>query len=178
MPKSLIAQLEVYQEEAEADAREKRIELNPLEEFKGCCVVLYTSISVQQLQLDRWKHVEAIMAMKEVGYVGVDAAIPERKKAREALWEVSGHKDYPQVFCDNRYMGGEAEIQKMIEEDAAREQRIQMMMVRSGSAEERINANFGARKVPQLPKGVGFHSTFAEWIGKEGIKEDKTLSYQ
>ena len=113
--------------------------------------------------------------MKNVGYVGVDGALPARKNAREALWEVSGSKEYPQVFIDKRYVGDFERVMKMNEEDVAHEE----AMKKRKEKDEASGANrFGERKQLALPKGVGFKSTFAAFLGQEALAEDKTLSYR
>ena len=113
--------------------------------------------------------------MKGVGYIGVDGALPTRKNAREALWEVSGIKDYPQVFIDKRYVGDYDRVMKMNEEDVAHHE---AMKKRKERDEASGASRFGERKQLALPKGVGFKSTFAAFLGQETLVEDKMLSYR
>jgi hypothetical protein len=119
-----------------------------------------------------------------VGFHGVDGSLPERKAAREALWAVSGSKAYPQVFVDNKYVGGFHDVVKMVEADEAHEEaRVRMESAEAkhamgggvGSREDTSpgsprRTNFWAQqgmKKAVLPRGVGFVATFNKYIGRE-----------
>ena len=101
VPKLLVSHVALFGKEAAADEREWLIEQRPLEEFRGACVVLFTSIASNKLFDAHWYKLEPVLKSKQVGYSGVDGARPDRKKAREALWALSGERSYPQVFVDH-----------------------------------------------------------------------------
>lgn len=85
-------------------------------------------------------------------------------------------KAYPQVFIDKRYVGDWDKIEAMIEADSARDASNERLKERSG-----LDASpWAGQSKPRakLPKGVGFASTFARFLGVEAKAEDATLSYR
>ena len=105
-------------------------------------------------------------------------SLPERKKAREALWSVSGDRSYPQVFVDKKYVGGYFKVVQMVEADEAHEQAARRLeqarkpsspgSPRSPRSSPQKNPWAGQmRKKAHLPRGVGFAATFNAYLGKE-----------
>eukprot|EP00966_Prymnesium_polylepis_P330336 7385994-Prymnesium_polylepis.1 len=97
---ALRRQLDEYATECSMDAELAKA---PLEDFKGACVLLTTSVAVSKKVKDNCKALEALLDGLVVGYTVVDGAVPARARARNALWAVFGKaigssvlkKDYP-----------------------------------------------------------------------------------
>ena len=91
---------------------------DPLEPYKGKCIVLFTSYASNQLFEVAWRKVETQLQAKGIDYVPVDGASPPMKEARSALWAVSGARTYPQVFIYGEqctFVGGGDEVQELFD---------------------------------------------------------------
>lgn len=91
---------------------------DPLEPYKGKCIVLFTSYASNQLFEVAWRKVETQLQAKGIDYVPVDGASPPMKEARNALWAVSGARTYPQVFIYGEqctFVGGGDEVQELFD---------------------------------------------------------------
>lgn len=182
----LHAHLKLFTSERLADEREARIRADPLAEFNGECVVLFTSIVSSKRSVEEWHMLEVLLRGKSVGFHGVDGSLPHCKAAREALWAVSGARGYPQVFVDNKYVGDHHKIVTMIEADEAHEDSKHHLneikrahAAADGEASPTAKqghfwANMEKKKV-HLPKMIGFLSTFSPYFGLETHVEAMSL---
>ncbi|KAL1500000.1 hypothetical protein AB1Y20_012677 [Prymnesium parvum] len=83
--------------------------------YSAKVVVLYTSYVSNQLFEVAWRKLETTLDGRRVAFTKIDGAAPEHKALRTKLWEISGKRDYPQVFVDGAYQGGMDDIQELIE---------------------------------------------------------------
>jgi len=129
---ALRRQLDEYAEELSADGELAKA---PLDEFRGQCVLLTTSVSVSTKVKDDCRALEALLDGMGVGYTVVDGALRARTRVRNALWEVAGKaigssvpkKEYPQLFVDNKYIGGRQQVAHLLESDTVMKTRVQRM---------------------------------------------------
>ena len=155
---ALRTQLDLYATELSADVELLRA---PLDEFKSSCVLLTTSISASKQVKENCKALELLLDGKRVGYTVVDGALPARTRVRNAMWAASGKaigssvlkKDYPQVFVDNRYIGGYAEVAHLMESDTVMTTKVQRMAAAVADGQ------------------AGFEETFGRFIGQPKVGE-------
>jgi len=155
---TLSRQLEVFAEESAAD---EELAKTPLEEFRGTCVLLTTSVAVSKTVKENCKALEALLDGMNVGYTVIDGALPARARVRNALWQVSGKaigssvlkKDYPQVFVDNKFVGGYQQIAHLMESDTVMKTKVHRMAAAVADGQ------------------VGFDETFGAFVGNPKIKE-------
>jgi len=84
-----------------------------------------------------------------------------RARVRNALWAVSGKaigssvlkKDYPQVFVDNKYIGGYEQIAHLMESDTMMKTKVQRMAASVADGQ------------------AGFDETFGGFVGKPKVQE-------
>mmetsp|Transcript_27966 Transcript_27966/g.71465 ORF Transcript_27966/g.71465 Transcript_27966/m.71465 type:complete len:376 (+) Transcript_27966:871-1998(+) len=89
-----------------------------LKEYKGKCIVLFTSYASNQLFEVAWRKLETQLQSQRVSYISVDGADGANVEVRNALWALSGRRTYPQVFIygeDCVYVGGGSEVQEMLD---------------------------------------------------------------
>jgi len=155
---TLSKQLELYATELELDTA---LAKTPLEEFRGLCVLLTTSVAVSKKVKEDCKALEALLDGMRVGYTVIDGAQPVRARVRNALWAVSGKaigssvlkKDYPQVFVDNKYIGGYEQIAHLMESDTMMKTKVQRMAASVADGQ------------------AGFDETFGGFVGKPKVQE-------
>ena len=146
---TLRRQLELYAEDLSEDAEEEK---HRLEYFRGMCVLLTTSVAVSKQVKEQCKTLETLLDSKGVGYTVIDGALPHRARMRNALWQVSGKaigssvlkKDYPQVFVDNKYIGGCETIEHLMESDTIMKTKVQRMAATVADGQVGFDETFGA----------------------------------
>ena len=101
------------------DEREHFIELHPLEQFAGQCVLLLTTLGGSNpLAEAQSRKAAELLASRCIDHVIVDGAQPESKRAREALWEAAGSREYPLIFRDKELLGGYGILERLVESNA------------------------------------------------------------
>ena len=146
---------------ANALAADEELLKRPLAEFAGKCVVLTTSTTASKKVKEDCKAIEALLDGMRVGYTVVDGALPTRTRARNAMWAASGKaigssvlkKDYPQVFVDNRYIGGYEQVAHLMESDTLMKTKVQRMAASVADGQ------------------AGFDETFGQFVGQPKVGE-------
>ena len=101
-----------------------KAQISPLAAYQSRVCVLFTSHTSSS---SAWRKLEATLDGLLADYAKVDGAAPEHLEVRNALFALSGKRDYPQVFVPSSfthssvtyssltYVGGMAEVQELLD---------------------------------------------------------------